>query len=239
MLKFIYLLQGDGVTPGIGLGDSLATDTTGISEGGTTESLFDLVFYNGAYVTIPLLIMSIIAIYIFVERFLTIRRALREEKNFMMQIKNYMTSGNLDAAKNLCATTDNPMARMVAKGISRIGKPVKDIATSIENVGKVEVSNLENKLPILAIFSGAAPMLGFLGTVIGMMKTFHEMEAKVDLKNMSGGMKEAMVTTVAGLIVGIIAYVAYNYLVSKVSRVIHKMESTSIEFLDILEEPGK
>jgi biopolymer transport protein ExbB len=201
-------------------------------------SIWELAKMGGWYIMIPLAICSVLAVYIFIERFLAIQKALKGEKNFMENIKLFVKQGNLDAAKNLCFTTQNPMARMVGKGISRIGKPMSDIAASVENVGKLEISNLEQRLSVLATISGVAPMIGFLGTVIGMISTFHQMTLDgVEIDSLAGGIMQAMVTTVAGLIVGIIAYVAYNYLVSKVEKVIHQMEGASIEFLDILEEP--
>jgi len=159
----------------------------------------------------------------------------------MNKINNYVSDGKLDAAKQLCQSTENPIARMVEKGLNRIGKPMKDITTSIENVGKLEISKLERRLSMLATISGVAPMLGFLGTVLGMVKVFQNMskESTFEIASLSGGIMEAMITTVGGLIVGIIAYMAYNYLVSKVEKVIHNMEGASLEFLDILEAPGK
>lgn len=206
---------------------------------GQPQTIMEVIF-DSWYIMFPLGIMSFLAVYIFVERFLSIRKSLQEERDFMLKVKTFVEDGKFDAAKQVCASTDNPMARMVEKGISRIGKDMKDIATSIENVAKLEVYRLEARLSVLATIAGAAPMLGFLGTVIGMMTTFSNMRKQgVDIQNLSGGIMEAMVTTVGGLIVGIIAYVAYNYLVSKVDKVIQKMERTAVEFLDILEEPGK
>ena len=187
-----------------------------------------------------LFILSAVTVYIFIERFLAIRRALNEERDFMAKIKEYVNDGKLDEAKQLCTTSDNPMARMIEKGISKIGKPMKDIAVSIENVGKIEVYKLETRLSILATTAGVAPMIGFLGTVLGMIQVMHTMSNEgVEIHSLSGGIFEAMITTVGGLIVGIIAYVFYNYLVSKVEKVIQKMEGSSIEFLDILDAPGK
>ena len=153
----------------------------------------------------------------------------------------WLFKGNLTEAKQLCQSSENPIARMVEKGISRVGKPMKDITTSIENIGKLEISKLERRLSMLATISGVAPMLGFLGTVLGMVKVFQNMskEETFEIASLSGGIMEAMITTVGGLIVGIVAYVAYNYLVSKVEKVIHNMEGASIEFIDILEAPGK
>ena len=198
---------------------------------------------NSWYILIPLLLMSGYAIYIFVERFMTLRRASNDEKQFMSRIKDYVQDGKLDSAKNLCETTDSPIARMVDKGVSRIGKPMQDIKASVENVGKLEVSKLENNLSALATISGIAPMIGFLGTVLGMIKVFYDLKntgIKANfLEALSEGIMMAMVTTVAGLIVGILAYFFYNYLVARVTKVVQNMEAHSIEFIDILEEPGK
>jgi biopolymer transport protein ExbB len=188
-----------------------------------------------------LFFLSGLTIFIFIERFLTIRKSLQGERDFMMKVKSYVEDGKLDAAQQLCASTDNPVARMVQKGISRIGKPMEDIATSIENVAKLEVYRLEARLSILATISSVAPMLGMLGTVLGMVGTLSAMAAQnnVQISELAGGIYEAMITTIGGLVVGIMAYVSYNYLVSKVEKVIQKMEGGSIEFLDILEAPGK
>ncbi|MDG1159534.1 MAG: MotA/TolQ/ExbB proton channel family protein [Flavobacteriales bacterium] len=206
-----------------------------------TVSILDLLMEGGWYIMIPLALLSIIAIYIFFERTFAITKALKEEKDFMNKIKDYIHDGKLDSAKNLCSTSHTPIARMLGKGIARIGKPLKDISASIENVGKLEIYSLEKNLSLLATIAGVAPMIGFLGTVIGMVQVFVQMEVagSVEVQDISAGTKQAMVTTIVGLIVGIIAYMAYNYLVGKVSKVIHKMEASSIEFIDILEEPGK
>ena len=177
-----------------------------------------------------LFIFSFVAVYVFIERFMAVQRALKGKKDFMQKINEYVTKGNLTEAKQLCQASENPIARMVEKGISRVGKPMKDITTSIENIGKLEISKLERRLSMLATISGVAPMLGFLGTVLGMVKVFQNMskEKTFEIASLSGGIMEAMITTVGGLIVGIIAYVAYNYLVSKVEKVIHNMEGASI-----------
>ena len=202
---------------------------------------------SGEYSLTSLIVMSLlflfsfIAIYVFIERFMTIQRALKGEKDFMQKINDYVLKGNLNEAKEHCNSSNNPIARMIEKGLSRVGKPMKDIEISIENIGKLEISKLERRLSMLATISGVAPMLGFLGTVLGMVKVFQNMskEKTFEIASLSGGIMEAMITTVGGLIVGIVAYVAYNYLVSKVEKVIHNMEGASIEFLDILEAPGK
>lgn len=190
---------------------------------------------------IPLAFLSILTVFIFIERLLAVNKSLREERDFMSKIKDYIHDGKIDSALNLCASSKTPVARMLEKGIARIGKPMRDIAVSIENVGKLEIYNLEKNLSGLATIAGAAPMIGFLGTVIGMVQVFMNMEAvgTVQVSDISSGTKQAMITTIVGLIVGVLAFMAYNYMVARVSKVIHKMEAGSIEFLDILEEPGK
>jgi biopolymer transport protein ExbB len=177
---------------------------------------------------------------VFIERTLAIRKAEKVAPDFMDKIRDYISQGSFDSARNLCQDSDTPMARMLDKGISRIGKDLKDISVAIENIGKLEIYNLEKNLSSLATVAGAAPMVGFLGTVIGMVNVFLDMETAgtVRVEDISSGTKQAMITTIVGLIVGIIAYMAYNNLVSKVSKVVHKMEATSIEFIDILEEPA-
>jgi biopolymer transport protein ExbB len=225
-------------------GDLTGTDNQQVADGVNELTreipVWDLVLLGG-WTMIPLAILSVMTIYIFVERFLMIQKALKDERNFMIKVKEYLVEGKIDAARALCSQTNNPAARMVEKGISRIGKPMKDIVSSIENVGKLEIYQLEKRLGFLATVAGAAPMIGFLGTTLGMVKTFHALkfEKTIELANISGGIMEAMVTTVAGLIIGIIAFMAYNFMVSKVDKVIHHMEGASIEFLDLLNEPGK
>lgn len=207
-----------------------------------TISIWQLIQDGGWYIMGPLGLLSIIAIYIVIERTMAIRRASKEDKDFMNKIRDYIHDGKIDSARNLCGTVGTPIARIIEKGIGRIGKPMKDIAVSIENAGKLEIYQLEKGISTLATIAGAAPMLGFLGTVIGMIVTFHTMKisgAGVEIDKLSGGIMQAMVTTVAGLIIGIIAYIAYNTLVSRVNKVVHMMEASSIEFLDLLDEPGK
>lgn len=187
-----------------------------------------------------LFVLLAMALYIYFERYFTIRAAAKVDKNFMNQIKEQVSKGNLEAAKLLCAQDNSPTARLIEKGISRIGKPLEDINTAIENAGKLEIYNLEKNVSILATISGAAPMLGFLGTVIGMIIAIHEIAnagGQIDIKMLSDGLYTAMTTTVAGLIVGIIAYVAYNHLVVRTDKVVYQMEAKSVEFLDLLNEP--
>jgi biopolymer transport protein ExbB len=213
------------------------TDT--ISE--VDVNILELLMEGGWYIMLPLALMSIFAMYVYFERYMAIHRAQKTSPDFMQRLKDYISQGQLPSAKNLCADNDTPMARMLEKGISRIGKPLSDISTAIENVGKLEIYILEKNMNILATVAGAAPMVGMLGTVIGMVNVFIDMEAvgTVGIDAISSGTKQAMVTTIVGLIVGILAYMAYNHLVGKVSKVVHKMEATSLEFIDILEEPAK
>jgi biopolymer transport protein ExbB len=202
-------------------------------------SIWDLAMAGGPLM-IPIVLSSFVAIYIFVERVLTINRANQSPEDFMAKIKDCVLKGDINGAKILCAQFDSPIARMIEKGVSRIGSPLKNIEAAIENVGKIEIFKLEKNLSILATVAGAAPMMGFLGTVIGMVSAFiaiAQEEGSVSPKLLADGIYTAMVTTVAGLIVGIIAYLGYNYLVTRVSKVIHKMEYSSIEFIDLLQEP--
>lgn len=196
---------------------------------------------KGGIVMIPLVLLSITAIVIFVERVLTIRKASKTPVQFMDKIKSLVQSGDLSGAKLLCAQTDDtPVARMVEKGLSRIGSPLKNIEVSIENVGKIEIYKLEKNLSLMATISGAAPMIGFLGTVTGMIQAFiaiAQEEGSVSPKLLSAGIYEAMITTAVGLMVGIIAYLGYNYLVTQVQKIVHKMEYTTIDFIDLLQEP--
>lgn len=204
-----------------------------------TLSIWELVMAGG-WVMIPLGILSVLAIYLFVERLLVINAANANPDPLMAKIKELVQRGDVSGAKLLCSQDGTPVARMIEKGISRIGSPLKNIETSIENVGKIEVFKLEKNLSSLATIAGAAPMIGFLGTVLGMVEAFiaiSQEEGSVSPKLLSSGMYTAMITTVAGLIVGIVAYLAYNYLVTRVQKVIHKMEYTSIDFIDLLQEP--
>lgn len=189
---------------------------------------------------IPILILSIVAVYIFVERVRMINGASKTPDEFMPQIRQQVEKGDVNGAKMTCQQHDSPVARMIEKGIARIGSPLKNIEVSIENVGKIEIFKLEKNLSLLATISGAAPMLGFLGTVIGMIQAFISIaqeEGSVSPKLLSEGIYTAMVTTAAGLFVGILAYLGYNYLVTRVQKVIHKMEYNSVDFIDLLQEP--
>ncbi|HNY52859.1 MAG TPA: MotA/TolQ/ExbB proton channel family protein [Bacteroidales bacterium] len=197
---------------------------------------------KGGWVMIPIVLLFLVATYIFIERLYVIKKASKQDFNFMDRIKDYIHDGKIDAAVALCKSTDSPSARMVEKGISRLGRPLQDISTAIENVGKLEISKLERGFPTLATIAGAEPMLGFLGTVIGMVESFYNMEQagnNIDISIMSGGIYTALITTVAGLIVGILGYFAYNTLVVRTEKVVFNLEATMTEFLDILNEPLK
>ncbi len=181
-----------------------------------------------------------VTLYIYFERFLAIQSASRIDENFMNQIKDDISNGKIATASALCIRTNTPTARLIGKGISRIGKPLEDINTAIETAGKLEVYQLEKNVSVLATIAGAAPMIGFLGTVIGMIVAIHEIAnagGQIDIKMLSDGLYTAMTTTVGGLIVGIIAYVTYNHLVVRTNKIVYQMEATSVAFLDLLNEP--
>lgn len=196
---------------------------------------------EGGWIMLVLLALSVFAVYVFIERSLTLGRALKQDKTFMSRIKDYIHAGNIDSAKMLCQQTDNPVARMVEKGISRIGRPLGDINTAVENAGNIEVNRLEKGLAGLASVAGGAPMIGFLGTVTGMIQAFFEMANagnNIEVGTLAGGIYTALVTTVGGLIVGIVAYFAYNNLVSRVDKVVAILEARTMEFMDLLNEPA-
>lgn len=196
---------------------------------------------TGGQIIIALLFVLLgVALYIYFERFFAIKAASQVDKDFMNQIRDFVLNGKIEAAKSLCETTNTPTSRLIGKGISRIGKPLDDINKAIENAGKLEVYKLEKNVSVLATISGAAPMIGFLGTVIGMIVAIHKIAnsgGQIDIKMLSDGLYTAMTTTVAGLIVGIIAYITYNHLVVKTDKVVYQMEAKSVEFLDLLNEP--
>ncbi|MDH6534264.1 MotA/TolQ/ExbB proton channel family protein [Parabacteroides sp. 52] len=196
---------------------------------------------KGGWIMGVLLLLSLLAIYIFIQRLIVIRRAGKEDESFMNRIKDYIHEGKVESALNLCRSTQTPSARMIEKGISRLGRPMNDVLVAIENVGNLEVAKLEKGFPVIATTAAGAPMLGFLGTVTGMVRAFFDMAnagTNVDVALLSGGIYEALVTTVGGLVVGIIALFAYNYLVSQVDNVVNKMEARTMEFMDLLNEPA-
>ncbi|MBR1632634.1 MAG: MotA/TolQ/ExbB proton channel family protein [Bacteroidales bacterium] len=204
-------------------------------------SLIDMAA-KGGWLMIVLLILSIIAIYIFGKKVWVIGQANKIDKNFIDDIKDYVHEGKIKSALTLCSKYDTPVARLMEKGIERIGRPLGDIQTAVENMGNLEVSRLEKGLPFLAMISGGAPMIGFLGTVMGMVQAFFNMSNagnNIDITLLSGGIYTAMITTVGGLIVGIIAYFGYNYLTARISDVVFGMENATISLLDLLNEPAE
>lgn len=204
-------------------------------------SIWDLAIKGGP-IMIPIVLLSFVAIYIFIERFMVIRKASKEDINFMNNIRDFMLGGRLDSALSLCRNNPSPIARMIEKGLQRLGKPLGDIHAAIENVGNLEVAKLERNVSLLATVSGAAPMLGFLGTVTGMVQAFYDMSMagnNIDIQLLSSGIYQAMVTTVAGLIVGIVAYLCYNLLTARISKIVFTLEARATEFMDLLHEPVK
>ena len=208
-----------------------------------TEQTYSLIemAVKGGWLMLVLLALSIIAIYIFGKKWWMLNRASQIDKNFMNDIRDYIHSGKVKSAITLCGKYDSPAARLVEKGLERIGRPLSDIQTAVENMGNVEVARLEKGLPTLATIAGGAPMIGFLGTVLGMVQAFFNMANagnNIDITLLSSGIYTAMITTVGGLIVGILAYFGYNYLTSQISDIAFKMESTTIDFMDLLHEPA-
>jgi len=211
-----------------------------LSTGGQEQVRIIELLLKGGFMMVPIFLLSILAIYIFVERMLTIKKASQISDDFYENVKGHVLKGDVNAAKIVCAQNNTPIARMIEKGISRLGSELRNIEASIENVGKIEIYKLEKNLSLLATISGAAPMIGFLGTVTGMIRAFMAIaqeEGTVSPKLLSSGIYEAMLTTAAGLFVGIIAYLGYNYLVTRVQKLVYKMEYTSINFMDLLQEP--
>lgn len=219
----------------------IAQDTVNTSTGKELElPLFELLL-KGGWIMIPILVLAVVAVYIFIERYLTIKKAGQVDSNFMNKIRDLVMNDNIEGARNLCKDHDTPIARMIEKGLNRIGRPLKDISTSIENVGSLEVFKLERNTATIATISGAAPMIGFLGTVTGMIRAFYNLSMagkNIEPSLLAGGIYEAMVTTATGLAVGIIAYIGYNFLSTQIEKVVFKMEATTIEFIDLLQEPA-
>lgn len=204
-------------------------------------SIWDLTL-KGGWLMIPLAILAVISIYIFFERVFAISSASKQDKNFMQQIKNLIHAGKIDEAKRLCQSIDKPHARMIEKGVSRIGRSNNDVLVAIENVGNMEIARLEKGFAWLATTAAGAPMIGFLGTVTGMVQAFYALASSGQNSNVSilaSGIYEALVTTVAGLVVGIIALFAYNFLTARVNKVMNRLEGSTMEFMDLLNEPAK
>ena len=195
---------------------------------------------QGGWIMIPIVLLLLVSIYVFVERWIVISKASKNEAGLMYSIRDYILDGRLDSAKTLCCNTDTPTAHIIEKGIDRVGKPIENIKSAMEDAGNLEVAKLERRISWLSTTAGAAPMLGFLGTVTGMVRVFFDMASKgnnIEVGTLADGMYQAMVTTVAGLIVGIIAYICYNFIVARINQATHVFESRSAEFMDLLNEP--
>ncbi len=215
--------------------DSIQAPTTIVN----TESAFDILLKGGP-VMIPLALLLVATIYLFIERFITIQKASQIDPNFMRNIKDYILNGNIEGARSLCKATNSPVAKIIFKGIQRIGRPVKDIESAIENAGKIEISKLEKNVNILNTIAGLAPMFGFLGTIIGVITIFQEISIKnsIEIGTISGGLYIKMVTSAAGLFIGMIAFAAYSFLTNRIDREMRNMELSAIDFIDLLEEPA-
>lgn len=233
-MKLFTLLQAQ---PAIEVGEEVITETTNALI--TNEmSLLDMAM-KGGWIMLVLALLSVVCFYIFFERLVVLRKAGKDDPLFMERIRDYVHNGDVKSAINFCRMTNTPSARMIEKGISRMGRSASDIQTAIENTGNLEVAQLEKGLPIMATIASGAPMIGFLGTVTGMVQAFWEMSNagnNIDITLLSGGIYEAMITTVGGLIVGIAAMFAYNYLVGKVDNIVNKMEAKTLSFMDIINQ---
>jgi len=222
------------------IGDTTASET-GVEQVAYWDVLKESSQGFGLVINIILALMLGYTIFVFVERYLALRKATKEEAGLLSKIREYIIGGKIDMAKDYCARSNSPSARMLEKGIARLGKPLDSISASIENTGKLEISRLEQRLSFLATAAGAAPMIGFLGTTVGMVMVFIDLqnESSLELDVIAPGIMTAMITTVAGLIVGIVAYIGYNFLVARIGRVVYQMENDALEFMDLLNEPGK
>src|ERR1700741_911545 len=202
-------------------------------------SLLDFIIKGGP-IMIPIGLLSVATLYIFFERYFVIRKAANIDNKFMSNVEEQLNKGNIEGARLLCKNYNNPISRMIDKGLSRIGKPIKHIETAIENMGKLELQKLEKNISILGIIAGIAPMFGFVGTIIGVIKIFYNISLadNISIGLIAGGLYEKMVTSASGLIVGIMAYVGYHYLTIKIDRIVFKMEANAVDFMDILHEPG-
>lgn len=203
-------------------------------------SLLDLIM-KGGYIMIPMAILSIMTIYFFFERFITLKKAAKLDANFMNHIKDYVHNGNMDAAKALCRTTEAPAARMIEKGISRIGKPIKEIEESMEAIGKLEVNRLEKNLSVLSLIGRIAPIFGFIGTIAGVIKIFYDISLtdNISIGVISSGLYQKMITSASGLTIGLLAFISYYILNAMLDKTINKMETASVQFIDLLHGPGK
>jgi biopolymer transport protein ExbB len=232
-----FLLQAQDTA--LGMADSLGRAANPLGAPGNEKMSLLGLLIKGGVLMIPLAVLLLIAIYVFFERYFAIKKANRIEDNFMNMIRDHITTGNVQAARSLARNTHNPAARMIEKGIQRIGKPIDYIEKAMENVGKLQVYHVEKNLIILAMIAAIAPMFGFLGTIAGMIKLFFDISVTSDitLGTIAGGIYIKMITSATGLVIGILAYVGHHYLVAQVDKLINKMEAASSEFVDILQEP--
>ncbi|HXA02666.1 MAG TPA: MotA/TolQ/ExbB proton channel family protein [Cytophagaceae bacterium] len=214
-----------------------AADSTGATSNAPSISLLDLIM-KGGWVMVPIAVLSLLSVYIMIERYITIKRASKDTTAFMEKVKSLIIQGDVKGAKALCQQTDSPIARMMEKGVSRLGRPLKDIESSIEAVGKLEVYKLEKNISVLGIIAGVAPMLGFVGTISGVIRIFYNIsiEENISIGGIAEGLYEKMITSASGLIVGIVAHIGFHYLNLLIDRVVYKMESNAIEFTDLLQE---
>ncbi len=237
-VAFVLAQAAQGVASAISTDNPVLTPITSVEP---EMNLWDMAM-KGGWIMAILAVLSLLCVYIFFERWAMIRKAEKEDPLFMERMRDYIQSGELKSAINYCRMTNTPVARMIEKGIMRIGRPVADVQAAIENAGNIEVGMLERRLPVIATVAGGAPMLGFLGTVTGMVTAFWDMSNagnNIDITLLSSGIYEAMITTVGGLVVGIPALFAYNYLVAKVDTVVNKLEAKTLAFMDLLNEPVK
>lgn len=234
LLSYVLILTGNTLF-------ASPTQLLQVQSAGGVTTFWDMTL-KGGLVMIPIAILSLFAVYIFIERYILISRATIDDAGFMNNIRDFMHNGRLDSALSLCTQTKTPIARMIEKGLQRIGRPLVDINAAIENVGSLEVSRLEKNISFLATVSGAAPMLGFLGTASGLVKAFRDMSMannNIDIQLLSGGICEALISTIAGLIVGILAYLCHNMLVSRIQKIVYLLQYRATEFMDMLHEPVK
>ncbi len=233
-MSFLNILLQITTTP------SAADSTNNLNPPVGTDHSINLLelILKGGWVMVPIFVLSFLSIYIMIERYITIKKASKDTNKFMEKIKELIIQGDVKSAKHLCEQTESPVARMIEKGIMRLGRPLKDIESSIENTGKVEIYKLEKNLSVLGIIAGVAPMLGFVGTISGVIKIFYNIaiEENISIGAIAEGLYEKMITSAAGLIVGIIAHIGFHYLNLLIDRVIYKMESNSLEFVDLLQE---
>ena len=233
MTNLVFLLQ-------VNVQNAVADTLAKASPKESSMTLFDLVL-KGGWIMLPIGLLLVVAVYIFFERYFYIRMAARTDTDFMNKIRDYIHQTKIDSALNLCQSTNMPVARMIEKGIKRIGRPLKEIEESIEIVGKFEVYKLEKNLVILGVIAGIAPMFGFIGTIAGVIKIFYNISLadNISIGNIAGGLYEKMITSAAGLLVGIIAFIAYHWLNVMIEKVVHKLELNAMNFIDLLQEPVK